>query len=530
MKKKYILACALAALGMVGCFKDDSSLGTTDVPKIQIAEMRDTSIVSYSGNILAVSPVVETEYPESELSYAWYYFPSNNVNSEEWANGFRNNKISEEKDLQYEVNLPSGTYTITLEVTSNSNQYASMQHFTLGVTTEFSNLYYVLKETADGNAELDLVDGTNVNPDMVTKVHGAPIPGSPIGLSYIYNQGYVTETGSAGAKAMYVFTDEDTRVYNTEDFAEIINRSTLSYQEFPEGEIPCNVFCSWVLMMVTNEGFYYNQLYDESSGYTSAGRYGASIGAGGSRYIVTVGGWVAYVYWSEQEHHLYMTDMNGTAPTPLEYSMPSGVDEKTLSCIGGGTNYINETETNWFLVENAAGERWLYTFGASPDKITVERVASSTHLANAHIVAANGLSAPGLYAVDGNQLYLCYFEEDGNGTYDGEYEAPVTLPGMDTDETIVYVSNQYLNAAIATADWVDGSFDFDNLVIGTQVGEKYHLYVYGGELNSLPGGIPQKAVEPAEGTGTVKSVRYAAPVNLDLFAYMASSPIFPLCD
>ena len=27
MKKKYILACALAALGMVGCFKDDSSLG-----------------------------------------------------------------------------------------------------------------------------------------------------------------------------------------------------------------------------------------------------------------------------------------------------------------------------------------------------------------------------------------------------------------------------------------------------------------------------------------------------------------------
>ena len=108
MKKKYILACALAALGMVGCFKDDSSLGTTDVPKIQIAEMRDTSIVSYSGNILAVSPVVETEYPESELSYAWYYFPSNNVNSEEWANGFRNNKISEEKDLQYEVNLPSG--------------------------------------------------------------------------------------------------------------------------------------------------------------------------------------------------------------------------------------------------------------------------------------------------------------------------------------------------------------------------------------------------------------------------------------
>lgn len=529
MKKKYILACALAALGMVGCFKDDSSLGTTDVPKIQIAEMRDTSIVSYSGNILAVSPVVETEYPESELSYAWYYFPSNNVNSEEWANGFRNNKISEEKDLQYEVNLPSGTYTITLEVKSNSNQYASMQHFTLGVTTEFSNLYYVLKETADGNAELDLVDGTDVNPDMVTKVHGAPIPGSPMGLSYIYNQGYVTETGSAGAKAMYVFTDEDTRVYNTEDFAEIATRNTLSYQEFPEGEMPCNAFCSLVLMMVTNEGFYYTQPYDETMDYTSASRYGASTGAGGSRYIVAVmGGGAGYVYWSEQEHHLYMTDMNGTSPTPLEYSMPSGVDETTLSCIGGGTNNINGAETNWFLVENSAGERWLYTFGASTTGVTVEPVAASSHLANAHIVAANGLSAPGLYAVDGNQLYLCYFEEDGNGIYDGDNEAAVTLPGVGSDETIAYVSNQYLNAEAA---WADGSFDFDNLVIGTQVGEKYRLYVYGDKLNSLPGGIPQEAVEPAEGTGAVKSVRYAAPLNLGIFDYiMSSSPIFPLCD
>ena len=529
MKKIYILVCTIAVLCMAGCFEDDSTLGTTDVPQIEIAEMRDTSIVSYSGNILEVVPVVETGYAEESLSYAWYYYPTNNVDNEEWIDGFRRNKISEERDLYFEVNLPSGTYTIVFEVKSNENQFSVMQHFTLGVTTEFSSLYYVLKETADGNSELDLVSGTDMNADMVAKVHGASIPGSPIGLSYIYNQGYMTETGSAGAKAMYVFTDEDTRVYNTEDFAEIVTRNTLSYQEFPDGEMPCNAFCAFVLMMVTNEGFYYTQPYDEAMGYTSASRYGASTGAGGSRYVVAVGGGgVAYVYWSEQEHHLYQTDYNGSSPAALEYTMPVDVDEITLSCIGGGTNYIGGTETNWFLLENASGERWLYTFGASTSGVSIERVAASSHLANARIVVANGFSAPGIYAVDGNQLYLCYFEDDGNGVYDGDSETLVTLPGIGADETISYISNQYLNAEAA---WLEGTFDFDNLIIGTQVGENYRLYIYGDKLNSLPGGIPQEAVDPVEGVGIVKSVRYAAPVTFGIFDYiMASSPIFPLCD
>ena len=48
------------AASLTSCFDDDSTLGTIDVPDIEIGELRDTIIVSYVGNILHVSPEVTT--------------------------------------------------------------------------------------------------------------------------------------------------------------------------------------------------------------------------------------------------------------------------------------------------------------------------------------------------------------------------------------------------------------------------------------------------------------------------------------
>ena len=79
MKNRYLFICLLTILGLIGCFEDDSTLGTKSVPDITIAELADTAIVSYSGNILNVNPEVETLYPESELSYAWYYYPEEGI-------------------------------------------------------------------------------------------------------------------------------------------------------------------------------------------------------------------------------------------------------------------------------------------------------------------------------------------------------------------------------------------------------------------------------------------------------------------
>lgn len=76
MKKTifYILMCL--ALGMAACFDDDSTLGKDFIPEIEIGELKDTAMVSYSGHVLEVTPEVNTRYTEDQLAYAWYIYNS----------------------------------------------------------------------------------------------------------------------------------------------------------------------------------------------------------------------------------------------------------------------------------------------------------------------------------------------------------------------------------------------------------------------------------------------------------------------
>lgn len=523
MRPLYLL-CVLSALtfGVTGCYEDDSTLATKALPELKIAELQDTSVLAYAGKKLEISPEVTTDYPEESLSYAWYYYKNNTgLGFETEGKGYRENRISETKELSYEVNLPSGIYTFVFEVTSTADNYVCTQKMKVKVTTEFAGLFYVLKETAEGNSDLDLVEGTKVNPDVITKVHGAPLMGAPTNMSYIFNQGYRDQETqeSHGARAMYVFTEKDCGVYNTEDMAEIVDYKTLCYDEFKEGEVPCGAINALVLMMLTNKGFYSTLPYDESLGYESAGRYGLSTGAGGSRFMVAMGfGMTGYVYWSEMEHHLYITDFNAGKPTALVYDMPTGVDEKTLECIAAGQNYVGNVETNWFLTKHVTtGERYLYLLDKAQNVTEIRRLDASLHIAQADIVAAKGLKASVIYAIHDNALW--YYDWIHNT------EDKVPLPGIGSGETLAYVSNQFLQV---TYTWGgDTSYDFDNLIVGTQEGDTYRLYFY----KDVVGAMPQKAVEPAVGKGKVKSIRFAAPVTLGCFdLIMPSGPIFPLCD
>lgn len=523
MKQLYGLCVWTVFLfAMTACYEDDSTLGTKTVADIEIGELRDTSVVAYAGQKLEISPDVKTAYPPEALSYAWYYYMNNNnIDSETEGEGYRENRISETKDLSYEVNLPSGTYTFVFEVTSAENNYVRTQKMKVLVSTEFVGRFYVLKETADGRSELDLIKGTKVNPDVITKVSGAPLEGAPVNLSYIFNQGYRDEETqqAKGARAMYVFTDKDCRVYNTEDMAEILNTRTLFYGGIGEGEVPCVAFNALVMMMLTNKGFYYTQPYDPGIGAEGAGSYGLATGPGGSRFMVAMGfGMTGYVYWSEAEHHLHMTDFNGGAPTALTYDMPAGVKEADLSCIAAGQNYVGGVETNWFLTkQSVTGDRYLYLLDRAQQVTEIRRLDASLHIAQADVVAAKGLKASVIYAIHDNTLW--YYDWIHNT------EDKVPLPGIDSGETLAYVSNQFLQVENTWA--TDFSSDFDNLIVGTQQGDSYKLYFY----DDVVGAMPQKAVEPAVGTGKVKSVRFAAPVSLDCFTLaLPSGPVFPLCD
>ena len=306
MKKTILYLLIFLAAGMTACFEDDSTLGSDFIPDITIAELRDTAIVSYAGNVLEITPQVTSEYDESELSYAWYIYNESNgtTTGGSEVDGFGTEKIVDAKTLSYELNIPSGLYGIVFEVTEARNGYARRAFMSLSVSTAFSQGFYILKETADGRSDLDLAFNGNFSEDILTNRIGAPLDGAPVNLSILYGQGYIDGKTQemAYTKGLNVFTEEDYRAFRTEDFYQIQDLSTVFYSGEPqEGEVLYGAYQGMMYnFYFSNKGYYGVNACGGMFGYENSGKIGFPIGAGGSKYAQNLmGGFGGTAYWNE---------------------------------------------------------------------------------------------------------------------------------------------------------------------------------------------------------------------------------------
>ena len=185
-------------------------------------------------------------------------------------------------------------------------------------------------------------------------------------------------------------------------------------------------------------------------------------------------------------------------------------------CITSGINRIGGVENVWFLSEDKnTKQRYLHlvsNMGALRQTIEIN---PATHLAKASVIAACGGSASYIYCVDGGKLYA-YGWANNN-------EIEVALPGLSSN--IAYVTNQWF----WIAGFGDTTYNFDNLIVGTQSGDSYTLYFF----DKLVGGVPTaEAYRTVSGTGKVRYIRRATPVavsNLIMTSptAMRAMPIFP---
>lgn len=274
LRIEYLLAFLFC---MTACFEDDSTPGTNAVGNIEIEGLHDTSIISYSGHMLDVSPRVNAGYPEEQLSYAWYMYNQEDVNSvsgKGLANGYRENKIAEGKDLSYEVNLPSGVYTFIFEVMSKDNSYTQTASLKLTVSTAFSRGFYILKETAFGGSEVDLYTQDGLNSNLMEKLTGAELEGKPVNLSFAFNQAYIDEEEQemASTKMLNVFTEKDYRAFRTEDMRETFNRTNLLFEEMDVDERAYTMINGFFTMFyLSSKGLYSGTPGDMSP---NSGRFG----------------------------------------------------------------------------------------------------------------------------------------------------------------------------------------------------------------------------------------------------------------
>ena len=499
--KKIIYILLSFVFGLTACFDDESSLGTVEVGEIEIKGLpeKEVSIISYNGNVLQVSPDVKAGYPESEMKYAWYIYGG----SFEQKSDYRAYPIGEAKELAYEVNLPSGAYTVVFEATA-PNSYTQTATFSLKTSTPFSQGFYILKETADGNTELDLLTEDGLVGDLMESLLGAPLSGKPVGLSVIYNNGYIDEADQEMKvdNMIHVFGEQDYRAFRTEDMYQTFSRGNLMFESMAADETFCAAMMDAIgIIYLSNKGFY------RSSAGVSSGKLGVPEIEGGSKFIQSLNaGMAATVFWNEETHSLCEMSAGDLAEEDIltgeaYYELPAGIRAEDLECLASGMNYAASGDVAWFLCQDRnSAKRLLFqvtaeeiTFALYSVNVNVRTIASGKHLATGSVFAGNGMDAAVIYVVDNNALYLYDLE---TGT-----ETPLTLQWLEGEVT--YISNNYLNRYDFLGRPLAGNFN--NLVVATRAGSGYKLYFY----DKLVGGIPEGAAERVEeGAGTVKGVRY----------------------
>lgn len=514
------------AVGTASCFDDDSTLGTHTVGEIEIGALKDTSLISYNGIVLRVLPDVKVGYSEDEMTYAWYLWDGK---KEE---GFRANPIGDTKELNYEVNLPTGEYTIIFEAKVAATSYAQTATFKLRTSTPFSTGFYILKETEGGQTDVDLLrkDGQLVE-NVIENVTGASLAGKPVNMAMVYDNGYINDEtlDMAQDNMLYVFTDQDFRSFRTEDMKQVFGKDNLLFSPDAEEKFYTMVYDQNNMYAISNRGLY-------RAAASSSGKYGFPEIEGGSKYVFCNPGWAlssTIFFWNESTHGISVYEGGVDVTDDWGYELPAKMKADDLECMACG--YYSDlagfgmSNKGWFLCsDRSSGKRLLLVVDFMFYAVDVRELDANLHLAKADIVTGNW-QAPVIYALDGGKLYR-YDLDLGE-----ELPQPFELSGIEGE--ITYITNSFCNLTLLQYDPEYGVYfpnpsleNYDYLIVATRSGSGYKVYYY----DTLVGGVPEGSAKLlVTGTsGELKSVRFlSATYNSEAWSYAGFyGPIFPCYD
>lgn len=483
------------------CYKDHSTAIESMISDIVIEDFNSLyTVESYSGNKLSLTPTVTSGYTDDQLTYEWYLIDrqaESVVNADEV---YKREHIASGKTLAYDVNLAPGDYYVVLEVQA-SNGYMVSKLINLRAVTSFSQGYYILKQTADGNTELDLFNPETgmYKENIFTTRDGAPMQGEPGYLSVCIDHSYIDESTNKTASSAVITvttTDGQIHVMRTSDLREVLNRDNLLFESFEEDEIPYRIVsCMWLNALITNKGI--RSQYEGSLSSGSSGRYGVTNGVAASP-------WVAYnpddnglYFWDNTTNSIGHCDYNGTIVI-LEDDKYKLSRFRNTECAHVG---YNKTSGSILLVTNNLLNKTKQLYRLSSGfamGVTVEGITSlaGTKINDAVSYTTCFYSAAYLYGLMDDGTIWAYDIESGT-------ERQITPSGIPSDEKITYISDKSLSSSEI------------NFIVGTTKGDTYTLRYY----TLLGGAIDGGPLYTVSGKGDIRSIQY---VSGDLSTYRFS--------
>lgn len=496
----FVILHLAAVISLTACYKDHSTEIDEMVPNIIIEDFDELyTVESFSGNKLTLTPTLNTGYQESELNYDWYLIDrqaESSVSDEVYEREY----IASGKTLDYEVNLSPGDYYIVLEVKAN-NGYGVSKLINLRAVTTFSQGFYILKQTPDGNTELDLFNPETgmFKENIFTALDGKSWDGEPAYLSVSLEHSYIdVSTNKTAVSDVITVTNTkgDIRVMRTSDLREVLNRSNLLFEDFEEDEVPYRIVtCMWLNALVTNKGI--RSQYQGTISPGASGRYGVTNGVAASPWMTVNPVDNGLYFWDNTTCSICHCDYNGTIVIGEDDTYKINRLRNT-ECVHVGYNATKQCVL--FVTRNRLnGVKQLYRLSAG--FATGYKVESLTNLSASKINDAVSYttcahSASYLYGLLADDTIMAYDIEAGT-------ERKITPAGIPDDEKITYISDKSLSTSEIY------------FIVGTTKGDTYTLRYY----NLLGGLTDGEPVYTVSGKGDIKSIQY---VSGDLDSYRIS--------
>ncbi len=492
MKKIYLICCC-AVLALSACFEDEGNYKYTDVGEIEIDAFQELyTVLSYAGDKLEITPVINTKY--TDLEYAWYIWDRSKLEGA-MHEGTEMELISTDRDLSYDINLPAGRYRLMYKVTAKKNNYSVITQTNFDVTTELARGFYILKETADGNTDIDLYykEGEPVMKNLFQSLGYGTMPGKPVSLSSLYGMGYINKDDNKiyNSHAVSVTTDAGLiRMYNALDLSLIHDNSDVLYGGMESGDIPYAT-CSFGFgnFMISSRGCDASYSSDMMGG---SGAFANKSGNGGSPFMMLEGEYSVY-YWSNEAHQLDYADQYSLKQDFFGPFDTGDISTAGMDCLACGSTLITSPVYGYCVLKDQVAKRYLYVADLTNNKADkLLPLDANSKMAKATCYTVNAKTSNYLYFVTDNKLYTYNLSEFT------EADNPLPLEGLGTGENITYLSYQWMEAPAT-----DASNSFTHLVVGTQDGNNYKIYMY-----DIVAGEPRNLVRTIKGEGKLKMTMY----------------------
>lgn len=516
--KKYIVYFLLP-LFVWGCFKDEGNYDYVDGIEIDVQGIEKKYEKKVFQEKLEITPTVRAVRPEDRCEYLWLIYPEGGSSIEAI------DTIAREKDLDWLVNVKPGSYTVEF-IATDCDRLNFFKRCTtkLVASTDYTEGFYVLKETSEGNTELDLHSFNRgiEQHDLLARVHGAAFSGRPDNLGLFFNFSFIDEeTGEPeNERTLNIITEDNAYILRTTDLTTIRDHSSMFYEVLKDDK-PYALRNSAMQYKLGN-------IYLSSRGasYSTGDRFGLPAAVadypemGGSPF----GFFDSYAAMLNLGIFYYFDSNTGTfcSLSPLfgKFEMSvfpegCGIRHRLIHYAPAGLDFNTFTVKHYALFQDKdnASKHYLYKFLYSPmagNKVEIAEIPSASLLNRADKIVLSK-EQDFYYFISDNRLYryvVGYHQDE-----------ELNLTGISATERIVLLKERYY---YETAPMMGGSAVFNYLVVGTYDGEDYRLYFYN-MVGGAPAGMAEKVIT---GKGKPVDIQYMTPdfINFNGFYsnYMAT--------